>query len=468
MAANIDKYVANGLSLRPETYNADMPLSLFDFPAYQLLAAFVARGLRSNPLVTARLLNVALFAGCLALLGSLLRATGARWPLRMLTLVFFACAPLNLFYFQAPMADPLAVTLALVSLWAYVRWASVPEGGAKGSAALMIGAGVLSALVKNPVYLPVLLAILWHRLRRHGWRSLVSPMVVALWGLCGLAVVAFKLYSNAVNDAPALLATWEIEGYFGPPGTRLQPAHWTPIFETLANLGPGPLALLLAAAGVLLYLRRARSRWADVYTGLWLGSALTVVLFFSRHQVHDYYQLPCLFPLAFFAAYALHLGLLLGRRRRGTAQALAVVAFGAVLANTLVSAHSGLEAMSESAAWVLSRGSWIASHTGAHDFVIYLVGPEGTWNPAYLYFAKRDGINLARTSAKPELLAGLLARFGPGHRQVVVFSSDREANSELAGLGLACVASGRARALYRVPASLLATAAPRPISRPHM
>lgn len=41
--ANIEKYLADGLSLHPESYDQDVPCSLFDFPACELVVASLVR-----------------------------------------------------------------------------------------------------------------------------------------------------------------------------------------------------------------------------------------------------------------------------------------------------------------------------------------------------------------------------------------------------------------------------------------
>jgi hypothetical protein len=126
VAANIEKFVETGLSLRPQTYNRDAPVALFDFPAYEVAIAFVCRSFGGHPLETARSLNLGLFVLSFLLLDSLLARTGVPPLPRLLALVFFAFAPANLYYMGTPLPDSLALAASLVSLLAFVRW---EEGG---------------------------------------------------------------------------------------------------------------------------------------------------------------------------------------------------------------------------------------------------------------------------------------------------------------------------------------------------
>ena len=87
--------------------------------------------------------------------------------------------------------------------------------------AMSLSAGVLATLVKNPVYLPTLLAILWVRFRARGFRGLLGLDLALLVAALGASVLWFKLLSNAVNGQSEILSAWEGEQYFGPAAERL-------------------------------------------------------------------------------------------------------------------------------------------------------------------------------------------------------------------------------------------------------
>ena len=102
VAANIDKYVGLGLSLVPRTWNLDVPFSLFDFPAYQLLVAELCRWFGLPALPAARAVNVLVFVLILLVYGLLLGRTRLPLAQRALALVLFAYAPINVFYLSSP------------------------------------------------------------------------------------------------------------------------------------------------------------------------------------------------------------------------------------------------------------------------------------------------------------------------------------------------------------------------------
>lgn len=451
VAANIEKYVAHGLSLRPEAYNVDVPGALFDFPLYQLGVAWLCRTFGLPPVPTARAVNIALFALTLVVASRLMALAGASAGERALGLTFFAWSPLNLFFWATPFVDPLAVLAALLSVAGYLRW----ERGLRGGYVTMLGAGVVATLVKNPLYLPFAVALAWDRLRRRGPRALLAPAFVAFALALGAAVVLFKLHANEVNAAGAFLVRDEAEAYFGTLHDRLRGKYWRALLASFATKvlpgGAGALAL----AGLALLPWRAKRRGSTLYAGLAWGVALTTLLFFGRHREHDYYQLPFVFPAAALAGYATQRMLVAAsssRRRAVVWSARAVLAV--ILAASAHAAHATWRVMLETPgpAELRARGEWIQAHTRPDDFVAVVVGSDArNWDPSHLYFAQRDGCNLARSEVTAQTLAALAERAHAAYGRFLVFVPwpQREAMAgRLEELGAQQQAAGDAGDLY--------------------
>jgi hypothetical protein len=414
VAANIERYVTKGLSLKPTTYNLDAPVFVFDFPLYQLMASALARGLGWDSLVVSRALNVAFFAMTFLVVERLLAAAGVPETPALLTLFFFVSAPLNLFYFQAPLVDGLAVFLSVVSLWAYLLW----EEGRPHGYPLLLVSGALCTFVKNPVYLPVPVAIAFCAWSRAGWRGLLRRPLLVYFAVLGGAVVLFKVYSNDVNGISLFLTPRESGEYFGTLHDRLRFKSWLPILATLATRAGGPAALALAGLGGY---RLLRGKSGPLLPGLLLGSGVTLLVFVDKYNAHSYYCLPLVLPLAAAAAFgAVTLRSSVAARAGGLAGS-AVLAL--VLGATLVSSYSGLRAMSVPATREMARcGDWIRLETHEDDFVFYLVGSEeADWLPAFLYFAKREGYNLAYTGFESTNLRKISRKSGIAGRRLLVF-----------------------------------------------
>lgn len=453
VAANIEKYVAEGLSLRPQAYNVDVPGSLFDFPVYQLGVAWLCRALELPPVPTARAVNIALFALTLAVGARLLALVGAGSLERALSLAFFAWSPLNLFFWATPFVDPLAVLASLASLVGYVSW----ERGRSRGYATLVSCGVLATLVKNPLYLPFGVALAWERARRRGPRALVTPAFLAFGLALGAAVVLFKLHSNHVNQAGGFLQADEAEAYFGSLDDRVRRKYWRALLASFTLKVLPPSAGLMALLGLAVFAWRARRRWRGLHSGLALGTAVTALLFFGRHREHDYYQLPFVFPAAAFAGYgARHLlaAAAASRRRAAVWAARALVTL--VLALSAAAGWSTWREMISvpGPAELRTRGEWVQAHTRRDDFVAVVVGTDAlNWDPSHLYFAQRDGCNLARSEVTRDKLGALWGRAQAGHRRFFLFVPwpQREALADhLPGLDLRLAATGDVGDLYRV------------------
>jgi len=445
VAANIDKFVAEGLSLRPRTYNLDAPLSLFDFPAYQLLVAQICRVGTLPSLPTARAVSGLCLVGLLLAYHRVLCRLRVPLTPAAHALLFFAAAPMVVFYFSAPIVDGLALLGAGVSLWAFTEWEG---GGGLPWYELMIGGGVLSTLVKSPVFLGTLVAILFARLRRAGARSLFRLDLAVFVAAIAATLVWFKLYTNAVHGQADFLSSWEQEQYFGPLADRLHPAKWQPIAIGLGTLALNPLTAALVPLGAWGLLRRSGAR-RSLAAGLLLGSAVTLLVFFSRCRVHSYYLLPFVFPLALAAALGLHRLQALCRVRG--LRRLSRLLPTAAIAATLLTGWLGLKTMSTALPWLEARGHFIQGLTDPRDFVVYAVdGQEDNWNPEYLYFARRDGYNLWRGRLNRDALGGLYVAFAGRYRRLFVFSASAEADAALDALGAPAVATDRRRRLYRL------------------
>jgi hypothetical protein len=263
--------------------------------------------------------------------------------------------------------------------------------------------------------------------------------------LVALAVAVFLAYSLSADASAQELVQ-------GSPLDRLRPALWAEIGRTTLTLVLNPVTFALAVAGVAMELRR-RSRRGSLYAGLLIGSVLTVVSFFSRFRWHDYYQLPLVFPLAYFAAMGMH-HLLLRRRARPAAQTVVLVVVAVVC---LVWTRRGYAELGRSA-WVeeqATAGQWLQGQTASGDFILYLVdGPERDYSPAFLYFARRDGYNLWRPE---ELSRGkhdeIRSTYGPRYRRLLLFCPRglaRAAGPRLRALAPPIVGEGDAGRLYDV------------------
>jgi hypothetical protein len=427
IAANIEKYIANGLSLTPTTYNLDVPAHLFGFPAYQLAVAWICRTFSLTPLPVARAFNIVVLALVLLATDRLLAASRIARSQRLFVALCLTYSPLNLYYFQVPISDPLAILAGVVSLLGYVHWDRQPTGK-KGACAfgVLLAGGVLATLIKNPAYLPFCIAIAWHRWRQRGWRALITPGFLVFGATLALTVIGFQLFSNAINHPGGLLTAEEANAF----GTRHWYFHgraWLRIATSFSTKVAPPVGFVLALIALAIFARRAKARDSALHAGLMIGVVATLLIFFNHQRQHDYYQLPFVLAFAFFAGYALHLTLVAGRAvRREGFHRLAACAWPLTMLLVLFSsaeAYATFRSLLDVSTDVpRARGAWVREHTRPDDFVIFVTEPAATsWNPEHLYYAQRDGYNLPRRVVNDRALSELERRFRGRYGRVLVF-----------------------------------------------
>ncbi len=467
VASNIELFVERGPSLVPATYNLDVPYAVFDFPAYQLLVASICRSLGSDPLVTSRAVNVAILALTLLLIDRLLAAAGTGRIHRVACGFLFCFSPMNLFYYQTPFVDPLAIGLALLSLYAFIRLEAVEGSRRLLWLAILLVGSVLSTLIKSPIYLPVFVALVVDSLWRR-FQPMSPPELLAYVAAISGTVLGFKAWSNRINGVTGFFDASEPQEYFGPLTDRFDPESWHRIGGVLHHDAANSLTVALALVGAVLWAFRSRSRHKPLFLGLLLGWILTLVVFFNRFTWHNYYLLGFEFPLAFYGAYALDRARILSRawrRREGARLRLPIsTAFALVAVYTVVASTTAMHDLAATPTeWIRESGEFIHRTTAPDDFVVYLVESEDfrDWNPVFLYFAHRRGYNVTtrRIERHPSILSRLEGRYGSSGRRFLVFCPVRAA-PRLAPLieseGARLVDAGPSGWLYRMrPSSRL-------------
>lgn len=382
VAANIDWLLRDGPWQWPRTWNLDMPLRLYDFPYYQYLVAGLVQLNGSDPVVTAKLVNVAAFAAAFLLLRVSLYRFGLPPLAVTLALACFAAAPIVRFYFAAVHTDPLLLVLALGSLAAFLcrdgRWP-------RTATALWLSLAFLATLGKSPVFLPFALAMLLHRACSRGRRGLLRADLRLVAALLLLALLAFQVLAQLANGAPAAAWAW----YFGSLAERQQWAAHADVLEDL-----GKQALPLAAAPALLLALPAGWRRHRAVLGWALAAALCCLLFLHVSRVHNYYLLPAAPALA--AAAGLGLAALASLRPRP----LGVAALVLLLAGVGWTSQQRLTRIAAASTAALQEAAgFVAANTDPQDLVLW-VWPAADGNPAPHWFAQRQGLLVP--PAKPD------------------------------------------------------------------
>jgi hypothetical protein len=451
VAANIEHFVRDGVFTRPALYNHDEPRAYFDTPIYQAIVASLSAATGADPVLLGRLVNVLVFVAGFFVLDRILARLAVAPFVRACTLAFTVLAPVTVYFGDAILPDPLAVALAFGSLLALLEWERAPR---VAPWVAMVATGVLATLIKNPVYLPVAVTILawiaWHR----GPRALLRPEWLGYVVAIGVTVVGYAVLTARANH-PAGVPADEWRWYFGSGAARLSAAPYLEIAKSLRDEVLNPVLAALALIGVVAAFRHAGDRAARAVLVLVAACVVTMLVFFNLHYEHDYYQLPFAFPLALAAAFGLDRLRAAARARwrlgRGWDVALIAVLLLVSLRHTL-GWYQRLS--STSAAPVMAAGAWLRTQTDPADFVVFVHRSENlSWNPAYLYFAKREGYNLVASRISRPALDDVTRRFGAHYERLFVFApafAGAEPVRALDALGLPVAAEGPAGRLYRL------------------
>jgi hypothetical protein len=408
VAANVDHMVRDGLFTVPRAWNDDLFLRLYDFPLYQGLAAMLVHATGDGSALAAELVSLACLAAACWLLVDVARRLGLdRWS-ALAACAFVALSPLARFWFTAPLPDTLGLVLSLAVLSAWLR------GGVPVAAA----AALTAALVKPPVLLPVVLALLWHgAVARDATRRWRHTIVVAAAAAAG--VIALQVLSACANRG---VPGWpdratELAWYFGGRDERLS---WSTHWHVLVRIGKQAVTLPgFALAVVAAFSTNVREPLRLVCS--WSVAAIaSSLLFLHVNAVHSYYQLPCVPPLALAAGHGLVLvvravAAAVARPRPTMPAVRATLAAATAIALLVLTAWQSTKYLARldatDTAPLRAAGAFVAAHTSPDD-VVWFGTVAHDDNPAYLFFAQRRGRNV--TLAELPALPPPPARPAPG------------------------------------------------------
>lgn len=264
---------------------------IYDIPLYQYAVAGLTRLFDADPLVTARLLNIALWA--VFLLFSFRIAERAARGAGKYVVFLLATSPLFIHYFSTPLPDLLALTACAAGLW-HID-ARPPRRRALGLLLLLVG-----TVIKSPVAFVFAVHHLSRRLPelRRGRERLAFDLLAAL-SLAAAAVLAELARGAIVDFEPASLFAQDPAWYFGPLGMRAQGDFWATFAWRTAGMpyvnGAFGATLGLVTLATLLALLRSRSLGAGTARELVAAGAAILagwLVFSNVFRIHDYYQLP--------------------------------------------------------------------------------------------------------------------------------------------------------------------------------
>lgn len=325
--------------------------------------------------------------------------------------LIIALLPLQVFYGRAFMPEATMLMFTVLGILLFLRWQEHQSLVTLAGSAVAIA---LACLIKiTSLYLGVLMIFLcW---QQFGWKFIfkLELWIYAFFVLLSVALWYYHAHQNYLNGG-VTVGIWEYgSDKWGNWGMLIQPEFWNRIFfQSLAERH-------LTWAGFLIFvtsffLPRVNAREVVVYA--WLAAVLFYFIVVAKGNfVHEYYQLPFIFPAAILMGKTFHHFFAPDTRRWKSSlvglAGIGIIVLGALRLNT----YWNYENPSTSSDFQLART--IEAQTPPSEFVCLL-----TKDPTVLYLSNRKGhthssITEVDTSLHCKVLAGVLSK--PVHERLM-------------------------------------------------
>ncbi|MBF0287360.1 MAG: hypothetical protein HQM14_06025 [SAR324 cluster bacterium] len=410
MTSNIFHFIENGISLTTKLFTKNHTHKIFDFPIYQQLVTGIIVLFELEIVQAGRALNIFIYVLTTLVLYKILVFLDLKRQLIFIVLFLFSLSPLGIFYSRALIPDNLPVLLGFLSLFYFLKWDLLKSNKIYHYTG-MTATGILAALIKNPIYLPIVIAIIMYLAFNRRWKQLLSPAIITFLTTILMTVIFFRLYSNYVNQGdPFLSATWEHYWYFSNMQDRMNPLHYFALIKQYFRDVVPPPFLFFAIVGIFIYQKNYNNQSKYLFLGLLLGSIITILIFFNVMRRHNYYWIPYIFITCFFTGCCIDwfYSSLQGWLTKKTSRYRLMRWNQELLCKTIIPRSMILVFISLTVLlsyrftitrveqhWQINAGMMINQNTPLNAMVIYVVSNDAGWDPSYLYYARREGYNVS-------------------------------------------------------------------------
>lgn len=379
---------------------------VLEFPISEAFTA-VAYRLLGPRLAYAQLTTLLFFLGAAYFLAAIVGRLSTQREATLTALVYLGL-PLGLFYSRAVNVDFCAVFFAHLMVYCFLR--GYDEQAVRWWLAGSI-AGALAFTVKANLVFYLLLPCLYYVLSRP--QPAFFKRYAALWVIPIGAFFLWRGYANRVNAGapdwfflPGYMKFVDsaMGGYYyGSIALRLQAASWVRLGYRMFYYVASPIGCCASIAGLLM---ARRSQRAAVFFGWWLlGAVIGLLIFFNLNVEHDYYSIPFLAVVAFFAAHFLDTLLDALHRRWGGVAWLPVSLIGlALLGSSVWLAETTYYRID----WIRVKAGEIIKRDTPPGSLIIAASTETVFlDPRMLYLSKRNGWSVEATQLTTGIVEAL-------------------------------------------------------------
>ncbi|GAK50568.1 glycosyl transferase family protein [Candidatus Moduliflexus flocculans] len=426
VASNIYYFLKDGISISPKMFTQNQTYKIFDFPLYQMIIAILCTALDSQIVMTARACNLLIYCFTYVTLYGIMVHCKTNKRVIFFTLFFYSISPLNVFYNRAIIPDNLGIFLGFQSLFYFLLWDK--KTIISWYYVAMVGTGILTTLIKNPIYLPIMCTIFLWFIFHHHIRVFYSLRVGLFVFSIGVTVVFYKLFSNYINIHSFKTPSWEFAWYFSTLPQRFQTITYMAIINRFFFEVVFPPVFMLFIIGFPLYLLNYRNYLKKqeefvVMLGLQGGSLLTILLFLNVNRIHNYYQMPYVFITCFFSAYGINvvftqINKLIMSYNFSTKLIIKAMLMTVFIVFFLHTVRFSLFTNKEPHD-MIEAGNFIHTNTPAEAFIFYVKTDD--WDPSFLYYAKREGYNVGIEQLSESFLQDKIEEYTKFYRQFYLY-----------------------------------------------
>lgn len=414
VASNISYYVNTGFTIEETLFNKNIDLKFFSYPFYQYLVATLCKISGMTVTQSGRLINIFFFAITFFLFLKLFNILKVNKSIQLISIFLFAFSPLVLYYYRSVHPDPMAIFFSFLSLYYYLKYEK-KSGNNKFNYFIIIISGVIATLIKSPIYLLIILAIFFYRLQIQNLRSIFKKDFIIYAIIIASTVVFYKITADIINEGAVIKASW----MFATLNLRLSITPYILLFTWYFIEVLTPILFLFFIYGIYNILKlKTKNSGKVVFSSLFYGMIITILIFFNVFRAHDYYQLPFIIIVAYFTSIPINKFF---DRYKHNKSVYAYSVFQFVI---IVLISFAIFKMPTNPDFnVIRSAKFIQKNTDNKDFVFYIYDKNiQNWDPTYLFHTQREGFNLALNNlSKDNYVDSLITKYKNNHNNFYVF-----------------------------------------------
>ncbi len=377
---------------------------ILEFPFYQTIVALLYRVFSPSE-IWGRMVSI--FFGFLGafylfkLVNFLVDKNTALWAG-----FFFLFAPLNIYYQRVFMMESAVVCFGIMMLYYYTHWIKTDDTSSylKGIAAASLG-----FVMKSPYTGVLLLPIAYFQIKHHGFRGLLKVKFLVSVLIPVILMVVWQRYAEGVNvQSGHEFFTLSNAGYqhwcFGKLEYRFSLDYWEKVFNIFSQqvLGRGLIIFFLLG----LFLKTKAESGAFFHFWL-LTEFIYVLIMFRMVATHHYYNMPLIPITSVYCGYTFNY-IFEGEKFSNYLSSFRKKAIIGTLVCSVILLNFFYVKPWYRIDWgTFYSGQVIDRNTKKDVPMIYSPFSGYDWDPRYLYYANRRGINLGHTDLKPKKIAKL-------------------------------------------------------------